>query len=100
MDDQQHGSLGEATNGKEFLKPASIPGKKIRQKVALGPGCSMMDWVKLCNSGKDLAGTRMLNASLNLSSTEIFHQLKLLYLIHIPIIDILTPFKYTARVRI
>eukprot|EP00009_Paramoeba_aestuarina_P009535 CAMPEP_0201532174 /NCGR_PEP_ID=MMETSP0161_2-20130828/49663_1 /ASSEMBLY_ACC=CAM_ASM_000251 /TAXON_ID=180227 /ORGANISM="Neoparamoeba aestuarina, Strain SoJaBio B1-5/56/2" /LENGTH=124 /DNA_ID=CAMNT_0047935451 /DNA_START=108 /DNA_END=482 /DNA_ORIENTATION=+ len=28
-----------------------------RQKVKLGPGCSMMDWVNLCNSGKDLTGT-------------------------------------------
>lgn len=28
-----------------------------RKKVPLGPGYSLMDWMNLCNSGKDLAGT-------------------------------------------
>lgn len=28
-----------------------------RNKTALGPGKSLMDWVKLTNSGKDLSGT-------------------------------------------
>mmetsp|Transcript_1261 Transcript_1261/g.3363 ORF Transcript_1261/g.3363 Transcript_1261/m.3363 type:complete len:116 (+) Transcript_1261:32-379(+) len=30
---------------------------RARNKVALGPGCSMLDWVNLCESGQDLAGT-------------------------------------------
>jgi hypothetical protein len=28
-----------------------------RRKVPLGPGYSLMDWMNLCNSGKDLSGT-------------------------------------------
>lgn len=33
------------------------PAIKKRQKVALAPGCSPLDWAKLKSSGKDLRGT-------------------------------------------
>jgi hypothetical protein len=42
------------------------PVEKKRQKVPLGPGCSMMDWVRLANSGKDIAGTGFPPNSLSL----------------------------------
>eukprot|EP01104_Vermistella_antarctica_P019147 TRINITY_DN7366_c0_g1_i1.p1 TRINITY_DN7366_c0_g1~~TRINITY_DN7366_c0_g1_i1.p1 ORF type:complete len:137 (+),score=8.70 TRINITY_DN7366_c0_g1_i1:201-611(+) len=29
-----------------------------RHKVPLAPGCSLLDWNRLCQSGKDLSGTR------------------------------------------
>jgi hypothetical protein len=31
--------------------------KGKKGKVALAPGCSALDWARLCSSGKDLKGT-------------------------------------------
>ena len=34
-----------------------MPGSKSPRRRALGPGCSLLDWIRLSRSGKDLAGT-------------------------------------------
>lgn len=34
-----------------------MPGSKSPRRRALGPGCSLLDWIRLSRSGQDLAGT-------------------------------------------
>lgn len=51
---QNGGGLG----AKEETKPVKLaPKSKKKGKVALAPGCSALDWARLCQSGKDLKGT-------------------------------------------
>lgn len=38
-------------------KTSKVPGSKSPRRRALGPGCSLLDWIRLSRSGKDLAGT-------------------------------------------
>lgn len=36
----------------------SDPGKSSNgRRVNLGPGCGMLDWIRLCKNTKDMAGT-------------------------------------------
>lgn len=35
----------------------SAPGSKSPRRKALGPGCGLLDWIRLCRSGKDLTST-------------------------------------------
>lgn len=48
------------------LQPTGSATGNPRNKTALAPGRSLMDWVRLCNSGKDMSGTQgaILNVSL------------------------------------
>lgn len=64
MSNQQ---LPTATTTGQMLAPANTPPQKLnsgsasgnpRNKCALKPGHSLMDWIRLGNSGADLAGTR------------------------------------------
>jgi hypothetical protein len=50
---QTGGGLG----AKEATTPVKLaPKSKKKGKVALAPGCSALDWARLCQSGKDLKG--------------------------------------------
>lgn len=35
----------------------TAPGSKSPRRKALGPGCGLLDWIRLCRSGKDLTST-------------------------------------------
>ncbi|XP_019854312.1 PREDICTED: cytochrome b5 reductase 4-like [Amphimedon queenslandica] len=40
----------------QIKRSISAPGLKVRQRASLGPGCSMMDWIRLCKNTPDMAG--------------------------------------------
>ena len=54
-----HGSVassaGEVNQNKQLAARAR-PARSARKKRNLGPGCGMLDWIRLCRSGKDLTG--------------------------------------------
>lgn len=60
-------SISSSSSSPSSLAPAQTPAadvkqvltkeKKKRGKVALGPGCSALDWARLAKSGADLRGT-------------------------------------------
>ena len=35
----------------------SEPAKSTNRRVNLGPGCGMLDWIRLCKNTKDMSGT-------------------------------------------
>lgn len=40
----------------QIKRSTSAPGLKVRQRASLGPGCSMLDWIRLCKNTPDMAG--------------------------------------------
>lgn len=55
---QNGGGLGKKEEVvKEKAQASSVKAKEKKGKVALGPGCSALDWARLTQSGKDLRGT-------------------------------------------
>mmetsp|Transcript_8893 Transcript_8893/g.12233 ORF Transcript_8893/g.12233 Transcript_8893/m.12233 type:complete len:177 (-) Transcript_8893:59-589(-) len=46
-----------STNDSDQILSTSPTKSSVRHKVPLGPGHSLLDWMKLSNSGKDLSGT-------------------------------------------
>lgn len=45
------------SNTPPFKKAMSVPAKsKTSKRAHLGPGCSMLDWIRLCKNTPDMAG--------------------------------------------
>ena len=38
-------------------RATSEPAKPMSRRVSLGPGCGMLDWIRLCKNSRDMAGT-------------------------------------------
>ena len=49
-------TLSLAPPSPQIKRSTSAPGLKIRQRASLGPGCSMLDWIRLCKNTPDMAG--------------------------------------------